>query len=345
MKRENTTIYDIASEVGVSIATVSRVLRGETNVSPATREKVQQAMDRFNYRPSSIARGLTSKITHSLGIILPKLLNPHYAMIFTGAQEEARKLGYTISLFPWSSLDTNAYNPAAMLIERRLDGLIVCVEYLPPEHDERVLAALRTLREYMPVVLIGCVPPWYDFPAVANNNAAMMRSIMEYLTKMGHEKIAFIGGAQEDKDPLCRDVGYEEGLRAARLPYTASYRIYGKGTAEAGKASMDEMLDSLKQEYWPTAIIALNDLVAMGCLQSAREHGIAVPEQMSVIGCDDLFCAPYLYPPLTSINTHQQRVGARAVQLLISGEYKQETVEWELMERASCAPITKKREE
>ena len=108
---------------------------------------------------------------------------------------------------------------------------------------------------------------------------------------------------------------------------------------------MDEMLDSLKQEYWPTAIIALNDLVAMGCLQSAREHGIAVPEQMSVIGCDDLFCAPYLYPPLTSINTHQQRVGARAVQLLISGEYKQETVEWELMERASCAPITKKREE
>ena len=104
MNSENTTIYDIASEVGVSIATVSRVLRGETNVSPATREKVQQAIDRRNYRPSSIARGLTSKTTHSLGIILPKLLNPHYAMIFTGAQEEARRLGYTMSLFPWSSL-------------------------------------------------------------------------------------------------------------------------------------------------------------------------------------------------------------------------------------------------
>ena len=90
MSSESVTIYDIASEAGVSIATVSRVLRGETNVSEATRKKVQDVIDRRNYRPSSIARGLTSKTTHSLGIILPKLLNPHYAMIFTGAQEEAR---------------------------------------------------------------------------------------------------------------------------------------------------------------------------------------------------------------------------------------------------------------
>ena len=159
MNSESVTIYDIASEAGVSIATVSRVLRGEANVSESTRKKVQDVIDRRNYRPSSIARGLTSKTTHSLGIILPKLLNPHYAMIFTGAQEEARKLGYTMSLFPWSSLDTREYNPAAMLAERRLDGLIVCVEYLPPDHDVQVLSALRDLRQYMPVFLIGCVPP------------------------------------------------------------------------------------------------------------------------------------------------------------------------------------------
>ena len=339
MNSDHTTIYDIASEAGVSIATVSRVLRGETNVSPATREKVQQAIERLNYRPSSIARGLTSKTTHSLGIILPKLLNPHYAMIFTGAQEEARKLGYTMSLFPWASLDTDAYNPAAMLIERRLDGLIVCVEYSPKDHDELVREALNTLRRYMPVVLIGCVPPWYDFPAVACDNAAMMRRIVQYLTRMGHEKIALIGGVKEDTDPLRRDVGYEKGLADARLPYTASYRVFGKGTAEAGKAALDQMLDGLKREYWPTAVIALNDLVAMGCMQSAREHGLGIPEQLSVIGCDDLFCAPYLTPPLTSVNTRQQQTGARAVQLLLSGEQKRETTDWELMERASCAPV------
>ena len=345
MNSENATIYDIAADAGVSIATVSRVLRGETNVSAATREKVQQAIERRNYQPSSIARGLTSKVTHSLGIILPKLLNPHYAMIFTGAQEEARRLGYTMSLFPWASLDTDAYNPAAMLIERRMDGFIVCVEYLPPDHDELVLAALRTLRRFMPVVLIGCVPPWYDFPSVANDNAAMMRKVVAYLTAMGHEKIAFIGGVQEDKDPRRRDVGYEEGLQDARLPYIASYRRYGKGTAEDGKAALDEMLESLKPEYWPTAVIALNDLVAMGCMTSAREHGLDIPGQLSVVGCDDLFCAPYLCPPLTSINTHQQQTGARAVQLLLSGEQSRETVTWDLIERASCAPINTETEE
>lgn len=339
MGSENITIYDIASDAGVSIATVSRVLRGETNVSEATRKKVQDVIDRRNYRPSSIARGLTSKTTHSLGIILPKLLNPHYAMIFTGAQEEARNLGYTMSLFPWSSLDTREYNPATMLAERRLDGLIVCVEYLPPDHEEQVHAALQDLQQYMPVVLIGCVPPTYDFPAVTQNTAAMMQEIVRYLTGLGHERIAFIGGVQEDKDPFRRDVGYENGLRDARLPYTASYRVYCRGTTEDGSAALDRMLDSLKPEYWPTAVIALNDLVAMGCMDAARKRGLSVPDQLSVIGCDNLFCAPYLTPPLTSINTHQQRTGARAVQLLISRENRQETADWDLVERASCARV------
>ena len=339
MGSENITIYDIASDAGVSIATVSRVLRGEANVSEATRKKVQDVISRRNYRPSSIARGLTSKTTHSLGIILPKLLNPHYAMIFTGAQEEARNLGYTMNLFPWSSLDTREYNPATMLAERRLDGLIVCVEYLPPDHEEQVHAALQDLQQYMPVVLIGCVPPSYDFPAVTQNTAAMMQEIVRYLTGLGHERIAFIGGVQEDKDPFRRDVGYENGLRDARLPYTASYRAYCRGTAEDGSVALEGMLDSLKPEYWPTAIIALNDLVAMGCMDVARKRGLSVPDQLSVIGCDNLFCAPYLTPPLTSINTHQQRTGARAVQLLISRENRQETADWDLVERASCARV------
>ena len=337
MNNENPTIYDIASDAGVSIATVSRVLRGEANVSAATREKVQQAISRRNYRPSSIARGMAGKSTRSLGIILPKLLNPHYAMIFTGAQEEARKLGYAMSLFPWSSLETDAYNPAAMLAERRLDGLIVCVEYVPPDRDEQVRETLQVLRSFMPVVLIGCVPPWPDFPAVANDNAAMMREEVAYLTAMGHERIAFIGGTRDDKDDHRRDVGYMQGLQDAKLPYTASYRVYVKGTIEQGHDALSAMLDGLKREYWPTAVIALNDLVAIGCLAAARERGIAVPEELSVLGCDDLFCAPYLDPPLTSINTHQQQTGARAVQLLISGENKRETVAWELKERGSCA--------
>lgn len=341
MENGHATIYDIASEAGVSIATVSRVLRGEKNVSPQTQKKVADAIAHFNYHPSSIARGLSSNVTHSLGIVLPKLLNPNYAMIFTGAQEAARHLGYTVNLFPWSSLDTDSYNPASMLAERRLDGLIVCVEYLPPDHDELVLSALKALKKFMPVVLIGCVPPWYDFPALTNDNAAMMREIVAYLTSLGHEKIAFIGGIAEDTDPLRRDVGYREGLQAAKLPFTSTYRIYCKGTAEEGRTALLSMLEGLKEEYWPTAVIALNDLVAMGCQAAAREKGVAMPGALSIIGCDNLFCSPYLVPALTSVDTHQQRIGARAVEMLVHGEDVREKADWEIVIRDSCAPVKK----
>ena len=106
MGQSGTTIYDIAEEAGVSIATVSRVLKGDSSVSGKTRLRVKEVIARRNYRPSSIARGMTSKTTHSLGIVLPKLLNPNYAMIFTGASDGARQAGYSMSLFPWRSVST-----------------------------------------------------------------------------------------------------------------------------------------------------------------------------------------------------------------------------------------------
>ena len=331
------TIYDIASDAGVSIATVSRVLRGETNVSAATREKVQRAIDRRNYRPSVIARGLTGKTTHSLGIILPKLLNPHYAMIFTGAQEEASARGFALSLFPRSSLDTDAYNPATMLAERRLDGVIVCVEYLPADHDHKVLAALEELKRFMPVVLIGCVPPWYDFPAICNNNAAMTKEIVSYLVSLGHERIALVGGIEGDTDPFRRDIGYMEGLREARLPFTDSYRVWGGGTPESGLAGLNGILNNLKPSFWPTAVIALNDLVAMGCYSAAVSHGLTLPRDLSVIGCDNMVAAPYLSPPLTTVDLHQRETGARAVKMLLGEESGRVDAPWDLIERGSCA--------
>lgn len=339
MSAENATIYDVASDAGVSIATVSRVLRGESSVSQKTREKVEAAIARRQYRPSIIARSLTGKTTKSLGIVLPKLVNPHYAMIFTGAQEEARRSGYCVSLFPWSSLLAREYDPATMLAERRLDGVIVCVEYLPPEQNEELLSALRGLKRFMPVALIGCVPPEYDFPAVSLNAAAMTKAMVRYMVSLGHERIAFIGGVQEDTDPTRRDVGYEEGLKEAKLPYIASYRVYCKATPEEGMAALDSILNTLKPEYWPTAVIGLNDLVAMGCQQSARRHGLSLPRDLSIMGCDNLFCAPYLTPALTSVDTHQQQVGARAAQMIIRGETARETMDWEIIRRDSCAAI------
>ncbi|MBR4359721.1 MAG: LacI family DNA-binding transcriptional regulator [Clostridia bacterium] len=334
----NSTIYDIAAEAGVSIATVSRVLRGERSVSPATREKVEAVIARRNYRPSSIARGMTSKTTHSLGIVLPKLLNPNYAMIFTGAYDGARRHGYSMNMFPWKSLTDQRSTPALLLAERRLDGVIICLEYLPPEENERLMRSLQELRQYMPIVLIGCVPAAFEYPTISYNMADIARSTVEYLVGLGHSKIALIGGVEADRDDLRRDVGYRQGLEEAQLPYVDSYRAYCGGTAEEGAAALDQMLSSLLPAHWPTAVIALNDLVAMGCQDTARKRGLRLPEDLSIVGCDNLFCAPYLIPALTSIDTHQQLLGQKAVELLLSGETRRENAAWTLVRRDSCAP-------
>lgn len=339
MARITNTIYDIAAEAGVSITTVSRVIRGESSVSAATREKVEAVIARRNYRPSSIARGMTSKKTYTLGIVLPKLLNPNYAMIFTGAYDEARKQGHSISLFPWTSLNAQDYNPALMLAERRLDGVIICVEYLTPEQNESLLSSLRELRQYMPIVLIGCVPSYFPYPTISYNMSTIVKESVAYLVSLGHERIALIGGVKEDEDEFRRDIGYYEGLKEAKLPFISSYRVCCDGTTQAGEEALEGILTSLMPSYWPTAVIALNDLVAMGCQAAARKHGLNLPDDMSIMGCDNLFCAPYLIPPLTSVDMHQQRLGMRAVQLLLSGELTREDADWELIIRDSCSSI------
>ncbi len=335
----DSTIYDIAREAGVSIATVSRVLRGEGSVAPKTRQKIEEIISAHSYRPSAFARGMTTKKTNFLGIILPKILNPNYAMHFSGAADAAREHGYTMSLFPWKSIISSGNSGALLRSERRLDGAIICVEYLPPEIEDRFTESLEELQAGMPVVLIGCVPARFDYPSITYNMAEITRRAVEYLIGLGHEKIALIGGVEEDRDDFRRDIGYRQGLEEARLPYVDSYRIYCGGTAEDGTAAMGRMLDSLQRPYWPTAVIALNDMVAMGCMESARRYGLKLPEDLSVIGCDNLFCAPYLSPALTSFDTYQAEVGRKAVEMLLSGEKHRESARWELIERASCTEV------
>ena len=342
-KASSNTIYDIAAEAGVSITTVSRVLRGEEKVSPRTKEKVEAVIARRNYRPSSIARGMAGQATHSLGIVLPKLLNPYYAMIFTGAYDQARKMGYSMNLFPWKSLDGQNTNPALMLAERRLDGIIINVEYLPMAQNEKLLADLRELRQYMPIVLIGAVPSFFSYPTIFYDMAGIAKEAVSYLVSLGHERIAMIGGMEDDHDEFRRDMGYMAGLKEARLPCVSTYLSYCAGTAEAGEKALSEMLDSLQRPYWPTAVIALNDMVAMGCQAEARRRGLRLPEDHSVIGCDNLFCSPYLTPSLTTFDLEQQQLGARAVDLLLSGDALREKADWKLVERGSCCRCAESR--
>ena len=215
---------------------------------------------------------------------------------------------------------------------------MVYLEYLPPADKDRILHFLKRLKEFMNVAVIGCDLSEYGFPGIFINNAALALKIVRYLVSLGHERIALIGGSEEDTDPFRRDAGYLEGLREAQLPFTESYRVWGGDTPESGLLGLNGILDGLKPGFWPTAVIALNDLVALGCFSAAAAHGLSLPGDLSVIGCDNLVSAPYLAPPLTSVDLHQRRIGARAVEMVISGESGIEEAEWDIVVRGSCAP-------
>ncbi|MCE5344286.1 MAG: LacI family transcriptional regulator [Eubacteriales bacterium] len=340
MEIERKTIYDIAEHAGVSIATVSRVMRGETGVSAKTRRKVEEVITRYNYQPSAYARGLTQKHTKTYGIILPKLANPNYVMLFEGAYDEAAANGYAMSLFPWENMNDAGLDVVEVLSERRLDGVIICLEFIGADELETWRNKLTAIRQYMPVVLTGTMPPGLDFPSVTVDLSECVHKSVEYLAKLGHERIALLGGFDEQLMPYSRDASYRKALEEAHLPMVDQYRVFGRCTVEDGKRQLDEMLSHLVPSQWPTAIIAANDMVAFGVLHAAEGRGLRMPEDLSVIGCDDVFYTEYSNPPLTSMRTRQTEIGCRAVQMLLDESVRgQETLPCELIVRRSCAQV------
>jgi len=335
---ERKTIYDIAEHAGVSIATVSRVLRGENGVSEKTRRRVEEVIAKYNYQPSAYARGLTQKHTRTYGIILPKLANPNYVMLFEGAYDEAAANGYAMTLFPWENMNAAGLDVVEVLSERRLDGVIICLEFIGADELERWRSQLTAIRQYMPVVLTGTMPPGLDFPSVTVDLSECVHRIVTYLAELGHERIALLGGFNERGIPFSRDESYRQALEEMHLPRVGQYRVFGRCTVEDGKRQLDEMLSNLVRTQWPTAVIAANDMVALGVLHAAESRGLRVPEDLSVVGCDDVFFAEYSSPPLTSMRTHQTEVGRRAVKMLLDESARgQVKLDGELVIRKSCA--------
>lgn len=338
MERDRQTIYNIAERAGVSIATVSRVLRGSGLVSEKTRCRVEEVIDQCHYRPSAYARGLSQRHTKTLGIILPKINNPNYTLLFEGAYDEAAAHGYVMTLFPWENMNAAGLELTEVLGERRLDGVVICLEHINEASLEEWRRKLRVLHQYMEVVLIGSVPPSLDYPSVTTDLSAVVRDTVRMFINQGHERISLLGGFDETGVPGSRDEGYRAALREAKLPYINDYRVFGYCTAEDGRRQADEVFARLVPSQWPTAIIAANDMVALGVLRAACERGLRVPEEMSLIGCDDTYLAAYTQPPLATVNTHQREIGRRAVQMLLDETaHGRESVAFEIITRSSCA--------
>lgn len=338
------TIYDVAREAGVSIATVSRALSGRPHVSAKALASVQAAAERLHFRPNALARELGKGEGRTLGILLPEVTQPYYAALYTAADDEARENGYSTILhrLPQRTL----YQPHALdaLIESRLAGILFLGGMVEGVREE-VRALLDHLQRLMPVVAICSPMEEMNCICLHNDMASCTRKAVRHLYMLGHRRIAYLGGENDLTDSGGRGVGFLEESRALGLPEDSSRLHEGGYTPEAGEMAVLKILSSTEASGWPTALIAINDLVALGALKQLRRMGLRVPEDMAVIGCDNQFFSAYTDPPLTTIDLHPAEHARSAMQELLNACKTQtapfvQTRETTMIIRESCgAPL------
>lgn len=311
------TIYDIATEAGVSTATVSRVLSNHPNVSKKTYARVMQVIEKYQFKPNSMARSLLRRTSQTLGIILPGVENPYYASLFSAAHDEARQRGYAMLLYRTTPSERLNEDFIGQLIERRLDGVLLLGGVVESTHPQENLAATLTLlMRHMPLVTI-CPPiPGVTCINFYSDLKASVRQSVQHLHALGHKRIAFLGGSSESRSASEREMGFLEEMERLGLP--SIYRHEAGHTTEAGETGIARLLTPLTPQTRPTALIAINDLVALGAMRQLRRMGIAIPEEMAIIGCDNQFFSPYTDPPLTTVDLHPEDLGRLAIGQLLA---------------------------
>lgn len=304
----NITIYDVAREANVSMATVSRVVNGNPNVKPATRKKVLEVIERLGYRPNAVARGLASKKTTTVGVIIPDISNIFFAELARGIEDIATMYKYNIIL---SNSDQNKEKELHLLntmLGKQVDGIVFMGGNITEEH------VVEFERSPVPIVLAGSIEPFNKIPSVnIDYKQAAYDAINEFIER-GHKNIAILIGPLHD--PINKELkleGYKEALQNAGIPYNEELVIEGDYTYDSGIEAWQKLSE---QQTKPTAIFAGNDEMALGVVHGAQDDGIIIPEQLEVITSDNTRLALMVRPQLTSVVQPLYDIGAVAMRLL-----------------------------
>lgn len=302
------TIKDIALRAGVSYATVSRALNNHPEVSKATREKVLHLAKEMGYRPNAIARGLVTKETRTIGLVLPDITNPFFPEVARGVEEAASESGYSVFLCntDWSSEREEEHLHA--LMQKQVDGFIVA-----PSSDQ-LTHLLKILDAGCKAVFISGVISHPNSVSIIIDNVRGAQMAVEHLLKKGHRQIGFVGGVQDVATNNERFLGYRKALESWGIGLEWDYIRKGDFRREGGLAVTKELL---RLEERPTAIFAANDLTALGVLQAVKEERLAIPQDVAVVGFDDIQFASLPEIELTTIAQPKFQMGRLAFQKLL----------------------------
>jgi len=302
------TIYDVARESGYSMATVSRVVNGNTNVKPETRKKILATIERLGYRPNAVARGLASKKTTTVGVVIPDISNPFFAEVTRGIEDIASMYHYNIIL---SNSDKKLEKELSLidtLLEKQVDGLL----FLGGEVTDAHLEIFNSTG--VPVVLAATKDPHSNFPSVDINHFCAAKDAVEQFIHAGHQRIAMISGPLTD--PLTgyeRFQGYKSALEKAGISFTDELVRVGNYHYQSGMDAMEYFLGLPDK---PTAVFAASDEMAVGAIHKIQDNGLNVPTDIEVRGFDNTPISSMVRPLLSTVAQPQYDIGAVAMRFL-----------------------------
>lgn len=317
MDKQTITIYDVAREANVSMATVSRVVNGNPNVKPATRQRVLKVIEELDYRPNAVARGLASKKTTTVGVIIPDVSNIYFSSLARGIDDVATMYKYNIILANSDESGQKEIQVLNNLLAKQVDGLI----YMGHSLSDDVRAKFS--RSKTPVVLAGTIDPDEQVGSVNIDYREASRFVVDKLLKDGNQKVAFISGSLDFA--INRDFrleGYKEALKENGLPYDESLVFETDYSYKAG-----ESLWAKLTAVGATAAYVVDDELAVGVLNGMLDHGLNVPQDFQIITSNNTILTEMVRPKLTSISQPLYDMGAVAMRLLTKMMNKEEIEE------------------
>ncbi len=333
------TLRQVATYAGVSITTVSNVIRQWPYISDETRHRVEEAITELGYVPHTIAQGLRTGRTQIIGFIVPDLANPHFAAMVSITEAIAREHGYNVLIF--NSRDDAALEVTCIhqVVNRWVDGLMI-VQAATAQNTAELLHTLN-----IPVVAIDRVPVDFIGPSARIDNTLVSELAIDHLYSLGHRRIAHLSGPLGAQPAQERLNGYKRYLQEHQLSYVYSSTHEGTWGAESGYVGMRQIL---AEAELPTAVYASNDSMAIGALHALYERGLRVPEDISIIGVDDIELTQHLHPPLTTVRQPIDQMARAGIDMLLKCIHTESNPETghsrkiltpELVIRESTAPV------
>lgn len=304
MNKTSPTIYEVARRAGVSIATVSRVQRGNSVVTQATRDRVLRAIEELGYQPSHLARSLAEGRFAATAVVFPDLSGPYYSEVILGYEQEVASAGQSVLIM---STHGQAASPQLVReLARKVDGMLLFSRTVPDEIVEQLVA------DQTPVVLLAR-PPVADADTIRSENHESAIRLTQHILGHGQRRIAFIGDPDSSPDAAERWAGFVEAHRRAGLPLPAS-PVRSSFLEAEGYAAAAFVLDGPEP---PMALVCANDEIALGAYAAAQERNLQIPDDLAVTGWDDIPMARYLLPGLTTVHQPMRNLGANAARALL----------------------------